>query len=178
MEPSATFRESQRFRQVWLWLLLGGILLAVLVLFGGMLNEQLVHGRPVGRRPMADGALVGVAIGAIGLPALLVVLLAAARLEVEVRADGLHVRFFPFLRARTYRYDDLAAFAARSYRPIAEYGGWGVRGLGRNRAFNVSGNEGVQLAFRDGKRLLLGSQRAAELENAIAVATRRKPGGV
>ena len=34
-------------------------------------------------------------------------------------------------------------------------------------AYNVRGNKGVQLEFNDGKKVLIGSQRAKELEKAI-----------
>jgi hypothetical protein len=39
-----------------------------------------------------------------------------------------------------------------------EYGGWGIKYGKMGKAYNVSGNRGVQLEFTDGKRLLIGSQ--------------------
>ncbi len=36
-------------------------------------------------------------------------------------------------------------FYARKYRPIREYGGWGIRYGWNGRAYSTSGNEGVQL---------------------------------
>ena len=60
---------------------------------------------------------------------------------------------------------------ARTYRPILEYGGWGIRyTMGRGWAYNVSGNQGVQLELASGKRILIGSQRAEELARAIGEA--------
>jgi len=35
------------------------------------------------------------------------------------------------------------------------------------RAYNMSGNQGVQLVFKNGKKLLIGSQKADELAEAI-----------
>jgi hypothetical protein len=64
--------------------------------------------------------------------------------------------------------EDLNECFARKYRPILEYGGWGIRcGWKGGRAYNVSGNEGVQLVFKNGKRLLIGSKEAYGLEAAI-----------
>jgi hypothetical protein len=37
-------------------------------------------------------------------------------------------------------------------------------------AYNVRGDRGVQLVLRDGRRVLIGSQRADELAKAIAEA--------
>jgi hypothetical protein len=59
----------------------------------------------------------------------------------------------------------------RTYRPILEYGGWGVRYsfVRKGWAYTVSGNRGVQLQLANGKRILVGSQRAEELARAIGV---------
>ncbi|MHC4243874.1 MAG: DUF6141 family protein [Planctomycetota bacterium] len=91
------------------------------------------------------------------------------KLETDVRPDGLYVRYFPFhIKFRRFGADDLSEYYAREYRPILEYGGWGIRySFGKGKAYNVSGNKGVQLVFKSGKRLLIGSQRAEELEEAI-----------
>jgi hypothetical protein len=54
-----------------------------------------------------------------------------------------------------------------AFRPIMEYGGWGIRRGANGWAYNVSGNRGVRLVFRDGSTFLIGSQRAEELELVI-----------
>ncbi len=91
------------------------------------------------------------------------------KLETEVRRDGLYVRYYPFhIQFKKFGADDLSEYYARKYRPIWEYGGWGIRcSFGKGKAYNVSGNKGVQLVFKNGKRLLIGSQRVEELEEAI-----------
>lgn len=65
---------------------------------------------------------------------------------------------------------EIAHFEARTYSPLREYGGWGIRGFGSNRAYNVSGNHGVELVLKDGRKVLIGSQRADDLALAIAAA--------
>ena len=61
---------------------------------------------------------------------------------------------------------------ARTYRPLLEYGGWGIRyaPFGKGWAYNVHGSQGVQLELTNGKRILIGSQRAEELARAIGEA--------
>jgi hypothetical protein len=86
---------------------------------------------------------------------------------VEVRDAALFVRFFPFIRSRLVPYSEIRVCASRTYRPIAEYGGWGVRFGRHGKAYNVSGNRGVQLELASGEKLLLGSQRAESLCAAI-----------
>ncbi len=41
---------------------------------------------------------------------------------------------------KTFSLDKIVGAEARSYQPIVEYGGWGVRWSRSGRAFNVSGN--------------------------------------
>jgi len=146
------FREIQRFRQPWLWVLL----LAMAAWSTWALWKQLVLGEPLGSNPMRNtGLLVVWALAALGLPGLFLV----ARLQTEVRSDGLHVRFAPFhLRTRSFRLADLVRFEAVTYNPILEYGGWGIRIGARGWAYNVSGRLGVRLTFVSGKQLLIGSR--------------------
>ena len=159
--------EEQRFRQFWLWLTL-------LATAGGTwyaLIAQVLLGTPLGDRPAPDLVLVLLwAVFGVGLP----VLFFAARLVTEVREDALYLNFvlFPFTRRRI-RYDELLEARSVSYRPIRDYGGWGIRYGRGGRAYNVSGNEGVQLEFRDGKRLLIGSQNAGRLALAIQAKSER-----
>jgi hypothetical protein len=150
------FREDQRFTQPWLWALVVVVAVAVWV----ALVAQFV----------GDGgdesgwalAIVAVVVG-VGLP----VLLAFIRLTVEVFADRVAIRFRPFVR-RTIALDSVVAVDAVTYRPLREYGGWGVKGWSRRKvAYNVRGDRGVLLTLVDGRTVLLGSQRSAELEAAI-----------
>lgn len=143
------FREVQRFRQPWLWTIL------VLSALGGAAAAVVAV-----REPGPTAAL----IAASALP---VVLFCVMKLDVEVRPDVLRVRYVP-LRTRRIRYADIRECHAVTYRPILDYGGWGIRWGGpRAWAYNVSGNRGVLLDLADGSTLLIGSQRPEELAASI-----------
>ena len=91
-----------------------------------------------------------------------------AGLETQVRRDGLYVRFFPFhIRYKKFTMQDLSEYYAREYRPILEYGGWGIRWGKSGEAYNISGKKGLQLVFKNGKKLLIGSKNPQELVKAI-----------
>jgi hypothetical protein len=78
----------------------------------------------------------------------------------------MHIHYYP-LRKRRIPLADITACEVRRYQPILEFGGWGIR-LGKSGwAYTVSGREGVQLTFRAGRGLLVGSQRATELAAVI-----------
>jgi hypothetical protein len=114
-------------------------------------------------------AVVLLLIFGILLPTGMAVLFMMLRLETEVRPDGLYVRFFPIhLNFRKFAVEDLKEYYARTYKPISEFGGWGIRcGWRGSKAYNVSGNKGVQLVLKNDKQLLIGSQKPDKLVNAI-----------
>lgn len=127
---------------------------------------QLYLGHPWGDRPMSNaGLLISAALSFI-ITAGITLLFYTLKLITEVDAEGVHIRFFP-LTSKHIRFDDIRSCNARTYRPIREYGGWGIRFNREGRAYNVSGDAGVQLELTKGRPLLIGSQRAEALARAI-----------
>ena len=117
----------------------------------------------LGDNPMSNNEL----IIAFSVNLILLVLFFSARLETHIEKDCIRLRFFPFhFSFRSYSRDDIANAYVREYKPIAEYGGWGIRGFGKNRAFNVSGNQGLQLEFTDGRKILIGTLNPSEMNVA------------
>ena len=163
---SAGFREVQGFRQWWLWTLLLVSALGTVGLFGYGIYVQLIEGTPWGDRPMSDGGLLATGIGTAVLVVGMAAFILSARLITEVRSDGLYIRFFPF-RWKPIPYETIASYQTRTYRPIRDYGGWGIRWGREGKAYIVSGNEGLQLLLNDGSNVLIGSQRTQELEAAV-----------
>ncbi len=162
MERSKTtfYREVQLLRQWWLWV----IMLLITGASWWAFLAQIVGGEPWGDRPAPDW-IVWLIFGLCGVFAPL--LLYFARLVVTVEDDVVRIRWIPFAR-KTVPLTDIESFKPCTYRPIREYGGWGVRWGGkRGTAWNARGNRGVQLVLLNGKRILIGSQRAEELAMAI-----------
>lgn len=157
--PIIIFHEEQRFRQWWVWLMVYGV--AAIQWWGFI--QQIVVGIPWGNNPGPDWMmwLFWVLFG-IGLPVFFHIL----KLTVEVTPEQIFVGYRP-LTKRIIPLSDVAAVEARTYKAIREYGGYGLRGTRRNTAYNVSGNRGVELTLRDGRQVMIGSQRAAELALAI-----------
>jgi hypothetical protein len=100
--------------------------------------------------------------------ALINVLLFSLRLEILIRPDGIRFRYFPMQRKfRYYPFDSINKCYVRKFRPIAEYGGWGMRGFGNNRSFTVSGNMGMQIVLKNGSKTLIGTHKPEELGLAL-----------
>lgn len=153
-------RQEQRFSKFLRWFLIADSLLLVLVVAG--LQLLLRH---LGEKLIPTPALIVI----IAVSAAVMILFVKAKLLTEVRSDGLYIRFFPFhIGFKRFAFEDFAEYYAREYKPVAEYGGWGIRGSFKNgKAYNVSGKKGLQIVFKNGKKLLIGSQNPEELAAAI-----------
>lgn len=119
---------------------------------------------------------VGLAEGVVPLP---LVLLAVALtlifglwfrrlgLITEVDEATITLRYRGLLKTRTVPISTVRSARARTYRPLLEYGGWGIKFGPKGWVYNVSGKEGVQLELDGARPLLIGSRRAEELAEAI-----------
>jgi len=168
MNSNVLFEEKQHFRQTWLWMTLLPMSLLLLVVFGLGLYQQLYLGKPFGNNPMSnDGLVIAASVAAlfgIGLPFLFYHM----KLVVRVDSRYLHISFLP-LRRKRIPLSEVVRWEECTYHPLREFGGWGIRYAGKKKgwAYNVSGNQGVQLELTAGKRLLIGSQRPHELAEAF-----------
>jgi hypothetical protein len=89
------------------------------------------------------------------------------RLETEVGDAGVRLRFRALWFPKTFVWNEIRSAEAVSYRPLLQYGGWGIRRGFREWAWNVSGSEGVRLHFRDGSSFLIGSTESGRLAAAV-----------
>jgi hypothetical protein len=161
MNSHALFTEKQRFNQWWIWAIL--ISVNAVMLFG--LAQQMVFKKPFGENPASDG---GIIFGAF-MCSLLLIVFVSFRLETKIYQGGIAVRFFPLqLKTRYFAFEDISSMEIREYKPIMEYGGWGIRGFGSNRALNIKGKIGLQLVFKNGQKLLIGTQKADEIVKILA----------
>lgn len=157
------FHEDQHFRGSVLWVaVLIGLSIAVLMV-------------AVAGSPRAE---VGSLITAAVVGVLLTAIFAFARLETEVRNDGVYVHFHGLWPTRRIPLADIEAYEARRY-SILESGGWGVHFTMRGMAYNVTGNTGLIIHLKTGKggQVLIGTQRPEEFATALgkAMAGRGRP---
>lgn len=146
------YRERQKFNQWWIWLLL--FFSVGMSAAAGWIDY------------VENGSWVGLIAGLVVVLCILIPM-ALVELRTEIKKDGIEVGFWPFSRRRIFR-SEIAEARVRKYSPIGEYGGWGFRSGSQGLAYNTGGNMGLQLRLRDGKRLLIGTQRPEELETFIS----------
>jgi hypothetical protein len=93
-------------------------------------------------------------------------------LEIRMRIDesGIRVMFFPFhWFYKKHRWEDIEKCYARTSSPMIEFGGWGLRYSlgGYGKAYTLYGYEGIQIDFKNGKKLFIGSRKATEIQTII-----------
>ncbi len=152
------FSEVQKFRQWWLWVLLAGVLVVPVTL-------AFYHN---GFKYSPD-VMNEILIGAI-VPVVIMILFYIMQLRTKIDEKGIYYRFFPIhFQVLVISWDEVTKAYVRQYSPILDYGGWGIRyGLGgKGKAYNVSGNMGLQLELNTGKKILIGSQQPNELNELL-----------
>jgi hypothetical protein len=149
------FNETQRFTQWWLWLILIG---SWVLLISTLATEP--------RQTTISYIL------SLGVGMLLPVFFWQMRLVTRITAEGIYVRFIPFhFKEQFYPWDSIESAQVRTYSPLKEYGGWGIKyGFnGQGKVYNVSGNQGLQLIFKSGEKLLIGTQKPTEIQAAVCL---------
>ena len=150
------FEETQRFNQWWLWVLylasLGGV---GLILYQTSLQSN-----------NSENQILLVVIFVVMI--LIYAFLSLIRLFTKIDKEGISYQLYPFHRKiKKVSWKDLSEIQTRKYNPILEFGGWGYRiGFG-GKAFNIKGNQGIQLILKNGNRLLIGTQKPQEAQSAI-----------
>ncbi len=147
--------------------------IATLVGISGMflwgMYTQLINGIPWGDKPMSDMGLLIVGGSSILLMIGLTVFISLHKLTLEIDREAFYVKFNPYFKEpKVFRKAELQSATVRKYQPIMEFGGWGLRiGLKKSKAYNITGNYGLQLVFTDGSKLLIGTRNEKELEAAV-----------
>lgn len=160
MENEVLFCERQRFKQIWLWI----ILLCINIYLIDRTVREFIMAEQFGGIPMSN---MGLIISTI-ISLLVTLLIATTRLDTMIKKDGIYVRFFPFhLKYKKHPWNTISQIFVRKYSPLSEYGGWGYRLGAKGRAFNISGNQGIQLIFTDGSKLLIGTNRPNEVKESL-----------
>jgi hypothetical protein len=95
------------------------------------------------------------------------------KLKTRIDEIGIHYQFSPFhLKMKLIKWEEITKTQVRSYDPISEYGGWGIKGGSfwnkeKGKCVNISGDIGIQVEFKNGKQLLIGTQKKEEATNVL-----------
>jgi hypothetical protein len=151
------FKEEQTYRNTWvvylvLMLEIPTLVIVATLVFTGESDKQE---------------------GVIGLVAMFVIMVAVMsllfniKLETRIDEKGIHYQYFPFIKWRHIEWSRVRTAELQTFNPIAEYGGWGIKGNRTTKAYTVIGNTGLLIDFGEKKKVLIGTQRPRELGDFI-----------
>jgi hypothetical protein len=107
---------------------------------------------------------------------LLLAFIYSIRLKFSINKAGIYYRYYPFhFREHFIPWESVVSAGGRDYSPITEYGGWGIKGTSKNRAYNISGHFGLQIQLGDGRKILFESNRPEEIRKLIAAIRESNP---
>ncbi|EDP94246.1 hypothetical protein U8527_07445 [Kordia algicida OT-1] len=150
------FKEVQKFNQWWLWLLLA--IIGLLPIAG--IYIQLIKGEEFGSKPMSDTGLIIFSIFIFLLIGLFLVL----RLKTNIDRAGIKMQYVPFVK-KNVSWNDVESVEVLDYGFV---GGWGIRlWTVYGTVYNVKGSKGVAIKLTNGKKFLIGTQKATELEEVL-----------
>ena len=154
------FIESQRFTKKWHFVLIGGILLLTISSNFDTLISAI------------NTANLGLLLKLIGSIIIGVFLFFFLQLKTSINSVGIHYQFIPFHRKkRSITWNEIETIAVITYRPLFDYGGWGIRMKsldGSNVALNISGKIGISIRLKNGNHLLIGTQKKEAATEIIA----------
>ena len=162
-KPGPIFREEQTIRQPRIW----GLTAILPTAFTLLLIWQVVLGHSIGEHPMSNGNVIGWTI----FLWLVYLRLITTKMVTKVEPGKLVISTLGLWTLRKISLKEVGKTEVVSYRPVEDYGGYGVRLTKRGRAYIASGDRGVRITFAKGGKILIGSQRPEELERAIAAAS-------
>lgn len=156
------FSENQKFRHLWIKFVIGVAVLGAIL----PVTMQITYGPSPSAAP---GVVFLSTVFPIIILAGIVLLFYFLELRVRVALSGIIYKFHPFHRKwRQIVAEEIVSCENVTYRPLRDYGGWGIRySRGNGTAYNVSGNRGIRIEKKNGRKVLFGTLRPDEFEAAV-----------
>ena len=165
---TAYYKEIQKFTQTWLWALLGVSLIPSVGFITYGFLSQLLTGIPWGDKPMSDVGLTILTVSIWVIMGGILAMFISAELQFEIKDKAIYYRF-TILSPKLKRIgmEDLESWEVRRF-GFFEFGGYGVRHkLNKTTAFIVKGRMGLELKLKEGKTIMIGTQKPEEVKKAI-----------
>ena len=138
------FEENQKFTQWWVWLIL------LSPIFIAAATKNIIS---------YEGLILS----------LIFVVFYFLELRVKVSKQGIQYQFFPFhFKSYFIKIEEIENIEAIKYKPLGDYGGWGIRYGFKGKCYNVKGNLGVKVYLKKGSYVLFGSQKHKTLEKVLS----------
>lgn len=100
------------------------------------------------------------------------------KLETRIDTNSIKYRYVPFFsKWRTILKTEIKTIEVINYSPISDFGGWGIKGNSTTKAYSILGDQGLLIDSGQKKKIMIGTQKAAELSSFIEQWREEEPYG-
>ncbi len=151
------FKEEQTYRGTWVIYLILMLEIPTLVLVATLVLTSETDQKE----------------GIIGLIFVLFIMTTAMvfifnlKLTTRIDSNGIHFRYFPFIKWRSIPKAQIRSAEVISFSPLTDHGGWGIKGNSSTKAYTVIGDKGLKLDINEKKKIVIGTQKPKELSEFI-----------
>jgi hypothetical protein len=145
------FQETQKFKQRWIYF---SLFIPVLILLVVIINQLAV-----GKKLEDNIGIYTLLFTSLILSLLLVLLFYIIELKTLVDENGISIQFKPLMQSHI-NWSEI--------KKLDEFVGYGIRmSLKYYRVYNISGNKGLLIELKNGKKIVVGTQNEKELKAFI-----------
>ena len=152
------FEEKQRFESIWFFLILALVAVYnyILAAYTGETNLTIFY-------------------SSFGVAFVIGIIFFVFRLDTKINEQGIFYKFFPVhFSWKFIPWTNIKNISISKYRPLLDYGGWGIRFGFKGRAFTTKGNMGIKIVLKEkNKTLLIGTQKPDEVQLFIQQINRK-----
>ena len=146
----SVFKETQKFDQWWIWALLTLSLAPNFIIIGEALENNSLN-------LTRDLFVLNSILGGV------ILLFWIMKLKTEIDKLGIKFTYVPFYK-RAIAWSEITSLQLIKYGFV----GYGIRFFtGHGTIFNTKGNKGLAIVLKNGKKMIIGTQKPKELEQAI-----------
>ncbi len=152
----AEYNETQKFNSPLVWFIVG------IAVIGGIVALYLPAGQKEELTLIPKLFIISALI-------ILIIMFFYGYLKTNINDTGIIIEMRILFRfGRTIRWDDIGSVKVDKYRPILEFGGWGYRIGWKGVAYNCSGNDGLIIILKNGRKFVVGTQKPDELRRFLS----------
>lgn len=170
------FKEEQRYKKPRILYIMTAAVVVLVIDITFLIRHILYDSLVTPTYPYEATSLIIVTVLLVLFTAGFLYIFTRMKLITRVNDNGLQVFYPPLLKkGRTIAKEEIEGFEIRQYNPIREFGGWGIKPRARllrrkktGVSYTAYGRTGVQLWLRNGKKILIGTQRPEPFRYALA----------
>ncbi len=144
------FKEKQSMKKLWGLM----VTIAMLIIFFVWLNK-------VDTAEKKEALLALIVLTVVGLSLALVFI--SISLHTTITVKGIFFRYKPFSKEKHFTWAEIETVSVGNYKPVKEKSLLANKNPNKEIAYFVRGNAGLKINFRNGKSIIIGTQKETEM---------------